>query len=54
MKLKLIALSFILLSSILSTAQTTRWQQAMSCEMDIDMDVETHRFTGTQKLVYTN
>ncbi len=54
MKLKLIALSLILFSSVVTNAQVTRWQQAMSCEMDIDMDVETHKFTGTQELVYSN
>ncbi|MEL7005394.1 MAG: M1 family metallopeptidase [Bacteroidota bacterium] len=30
------------------------WQQHVNYEMEIDMDVNTHRFTGKQKLVYTN
>ncbi|RAI98412.1 hypothetical protein LX64_04774 [Chitinophaga skermanii] len=35
-------------------AQTDRWQQRVKYDMDINMDVNTHRFTGTQKLEYTN
>lgn len=31
-----------------------RWQQRAEYIMDIDMDVETNRFQGKQKLVYTN
>ncbi len=30
------------------------WQQHVDYRMDINMNVQTHRFTGTQKLVYTN
>lgn len=30
------------------------WQQHVDYTMDIDMDVKTYRYTGTQKLVYTN
>jgi len=30
------------------------WQQHVDYTMEIDVDVETHRFTGTQKLVYAN
>lgn len=30
------------------------WQQRVEYNMDIDFDVNTHRFTGKQKLVYTN
>ncbi len=35
-------------------AQSDRWQQRVSYEMDIDMDVKKHRYRGTQRLVYTN
>ncbi|GAB2778489.1 M1 family metallopeptidase [Rhabdobacter roseus] len=35
-------------------AQPDRWQQRAKYEMNIDFDVTTHRYTGTQKLVYTN
>src|SRR5690554_4553078 len=30
------------------------WHQEVDYTMDIDMDVNTNRFTGTQQLVYTN
>ncbi|MEZ4801532.1 MAG: M1 family metallopeptidase [Gelidibacter sp.] len=30
------------------------WQQHVDYTMDIDMNVETYQYTGTQKLVYTN
>ncbi|MDQ6889197.1 MAG: M1 family metallopeptidase, partial [Bacteroidota bacterium] len=35
-------------------AQPDRWQQRVKYTMTIDMDVTTNRFTGTQKLEYTN
>ncbi|MDR3714919.1 MAG: M1 family metallopeptidase [Puia sp.] len=35
-------------------AQPDRWQQRVKYRMDIDMDVTTNRFTGKQRLVYTN
>ena len=35
-------------------AQPDRWQQAIDYKMEIDFDVKTHQFTGTQKAVYTN
>lgn len=45
-------LLFFLPSSVF--AQNYRWQQKVDYSMDINMDVNTHRFTGTQKLIYTN
>jgi hypothetical protein len=42
------------LVSQLSMAQTDRWQQAIQYEMEVDMNVETHQFTGTQKVKYFN
>jgi len=54
MKTLLTSLLFCVVTSITSSAQNTRWQQAMTCEMDIDMDTEKHQFTGTQKYVYEN
>lgn len=37
------------------TAQTeSYWQQAVDYTMNITMDVESHRFTGDQQLIYTN
>ncbi len=44
----------ILLLSSSATAQPDRWLQAVDYTMDIDFDVETHRFNGKQTIVYTN
>jgi hypothetical protein len=38
----------------LSFAQPGRWQQRVKYVMDIDMNVQTNRFTGKQKLEYWN
>ncbi len=35
-------------------AQPDRWQQHVKYKMNVDVDVNTNRFTGTQKLEYTN
>ncbi len=43
---------FLLLIS--ATAQPDRWQQRVKYNMNIDVDVNTNRFTGKQKLEYTN
>jgi hypothetical protein len=40
--------------STLSYAQPDRWQQRVKYTMNIDMNVQTNRFTGKQKLEYTN
>jgi hypothetical protein len=37
-----------------SFAQYGYWQQHVSYQMEIDMDVEENQYTGKQKLVYTN
>ncbi len=51
-------ISFLLFASLfshlISTAQPDRWQQRVKYTMNIDVDVNTNRFTGTQKLEYTN
>ncbi len=51
-------LFLVFLSSVLfcfsSTAQPGRWQQHVKYTMNIDVDVVTNRFTGHQKLEYTN
>ncbi len=55
MKIKITSLViFGFLISTLSMAQSDRWQQAIQYEMEIDMDVETHQFTGNQKIKYIN
>lgn len=40
--------------SLVTLAQSDRWQQRVKYTMGIDMDVKTNRFTGTQKLEYSN
>ena len=35
-------------------SQYIYWQQEVDYDMEIDMDVKKHQFTGKQKLVYTN
>ncbi|TKD65140.1 M1 family metallopeptidase [Flavobacterium sp. ASW18X] len=43
------------LSSLLIAQNNTEyWQQHVDYTMDVQMDVETYQYTGTQKLVYTN
>ncbi|MDH3710015.1 MAG: M1 family metallopeptidase [Cyclobacteriaceae bacterium] len=39
---------------LFSEAQDYRWQQKVDYTMEVDMDVTTHQFTGTQNLIYTN
>ena len=39
---------------LISSAQPDRWQQRVKYNMNIDVDVNTNRFTGKQKLEYTN
>jgi len=52
-RIALYFLAFVLLPlSVL--AQVGKWQQGVDYTMTVKMDVETHRFTGTQKLVFTN
>lgn len=36
------------------SAQDYRWQQRVAYQMEVKLDVNTHKLTGTQKLVYTN
>ena len=43
-----------LLATIALFAQADRWQQRALYQMDINMDVETHRLQGTQRIVYFN
>lgn len=47
---------FLLLIFIItkSFAQLDRWQQRVNYTINVNMNVQTNRFTGTQKLEYTN
>ncbi len=44
----------LLASSLLNAQSTAYWQQHVDYTMEVDMDVKTYQYTGTQKLVYTN
>ncbi|HEX2617531.1 MAG TPA: M1 family metallopeptidase, partial [Flavobacteriales bacterium] len=49
--------AFLAVTSILSLtafAQCDGWQQRIRCALDVDLDVRSHRFTGTEELVYQN
>ncbi|NJB37030.1 M1 family metallopeptidase [Croceivirga sp. JEA036] len=41
-------------SLLIAQNNTEYWQQHVDYTMDVQMDVETYQYTGTQKLVYTN
>ena len=48
-------MTLCLLASLGSVkAQYGYWQQEAAYTMEIDMNVDTHQFEGTQALVYTN
>ena len=49
-----ILLTLVSCFSILLAAQADRWQQRAFYDMDINMDVEKHQLTGTQRLIYFN
>ena len=44
----------ICLGQLVAFAQPDRWQQRVKYTMNVSMDVQTNRFTGSQTLVYTN
>jgi hypothetical protein len=54
MQKKLHVLLALLLPATIAFAQPDRWQQRVKYTMDINLDVTTNRFTGKQKLEYTN
>lgn len=45
---------FLILLAGSAFGQTSRWRQHVDYTMNVNLDVETHQFEGTQKLVYTN
>ena len=51
---KLITFCLLLLSVISLYAQTDRWQQRIKYVINVDMNVATNRFTGTEKIDYWN
>ncbi len=54
MKKFIFLLTIILQLSLVLSAQPDRWQQRVKYTMNIDMNVQTNRFAGKQKLEYTN
>ena len=46
--------SLFLFCYSVSFSQNNYWQQEVDYEMVIDVNVENHTYTGTQKLVFTN
>ena len=49
-----LTITFLSLFIATAIAQPTRWQQRVKYTMNIDVDAVTNRFTGRQKLEYTN
>src|SRR5690348_9577943 len=54
MKKNGILVLLIVALQVVAHAQPDRWQQRVKYTMNIDMNVQTNRFTGKQKLEYTN
>jgi len=54
MKQRIFGAICCLFITIFSGAQTSYWQQKVKYVMNIDMNVQTNRFTGKQKLEYWN
>ncbi|MES1214832.1 MAG: M1 family metallopeptidase [Bacteroidota bacterium] len=54
MNKRVLLVSMVAFVSTIVMAQPDRWQQRVKYAMDIDMNVETNRFTGKQKLEYWN
>jgi len=54
--MKKILLSFLMITTGLLQAQnaTSYWQQHVDYKMEVDMNVDNFKYTGTQELVYTN
>jgi len=51
-KLTLVPCAFCMI--LVCVAQPDRWQQRVKYTMNVDVNVQTNRFTGKQKLEYTN
>lgn len=51
---KFLAIVLVVFTGFTVVAQPSRWQQRVKYTMDIDMDVASNRYSGKQKLEYTN
>ncbi|WP_232835030.1 M1 family metallopeptidase [Pleomorphovibrio marinus] len=47
-------LFLVLMGTLQVNAQSDRWQQSVSYKMEVDMDVNTNQYQGTQVIAYTN
>src|SRR5215467_13051151 len=54
MKQRMILVSFTLCLALIVFGQPDRWQQRVKYTMNVDVNVQTNRFTGKQKLEYWN
>ncbi len=54
LKMKKLFLSILILTGFTVFSQNNYWQQHVDYTMDIDMDVDNFKYTGIQKIVYTN
>ncbi len=54
MKDKMISVLIIGLFTLVSQLQGQDWQQKVDYRMEVDLDVNSHKFTGTQRLFYYN
>jgi hypothetical protein len=53
--MKRILLSFVAILAVVNVfAQPDRWQQRISYQIDVNMNVQTNRFNGTEKIDYWN
>ena len=53
-RLHLFFFAAIVSISVISAQNNSYWQQHVDYTMEVDMDVKTYQYNGTQKLVYTN
>ncbi len=53
-KASVVLLATVLVLQLPAVAQPDRWQQRVKYTMNVDVDVTTNRFTGSQTLAYTN
>ena len=51
---KFVAFSFSVFFWLLSFGQSDRWQQRVSYTIEVEMNVETNRFAGKEKIIYFN
>ncbi len=47
-------LLIVCFNTLSSLAQSNRWQQSVSYKMEVDMDVNSNQYKGTQVIAYTN